>query len=39
MRLKSFLSVFEEGSFVWITVEGEAICYAFQFDKEGLTQI
>ena len=30
----SFLSVSEDGSFVWIAVEGGAICYAFQFDKE-----
>ena len=33
----SFLSVSEEGSFVWIVVEGGVIFYAFQFDKEGLT--
>ena len=33
----SFLSISKEGSFVWIAVEGEAICCAFQFDKEGLT--
>ena len=33
----SFLSIFEEGSFVWIAVEVGAICCAFQFDKEGLT--
>ena len=30
----SFLSVFKEGSFVWITIEGGVICCAFQFDKE-----
>ena len=29
-----FLSVSEEGSFLWIVVEGGAICCAFQFDKE-----
>ena len=29
-----FLSVSEEGSFVWIIVEGGVICLAFQFDKE-----
>ena len=28
---------FEEGSFVWMVVEGGAIYCAFQFDKEGLT--
>ena len=34
----SFLSVSEEGSFVWIVVvEGGVIFYGFQFDKEGLT--
>ena len=33
----SFLSVSKEGSFVWIAIEGGAICYAFQLDKEGLT--
>ena len=33
----SFPLVSEEGSFVWIAVEGRAICCAFQFDKEGLT--
>ena len=33
----SFLSVSEEGSFVWIDVEGGVICCAFQFDKEVLT--
>ena len=33
----SFLSVSEEGSFVWIVVEGGAICCAFQFEKEDLT--
>ena len=32
-----FLSISEEGSFVWIAVEGRAICRALQFDKEGLT--
>ena len=32
----SFLSVSEEGSFVWIAVEGGVICCAFHFDKEGL---
>ena len=32
----SFLSVSEEGSFVWIVVEGGAIYCAFQFDKGGL---
>ena len=32
-----FLSVFEESLFVWIAVEGGAICCTFQFDKEGLT--
>ena len=36
MLAHSFLSVSEEGSFVWIAIEGGAICYAFQFDKEGL---
>ena len=30
-----FLSVSEEGSFMWI--EGGAVYCAFQFDKEGLT--
>ena len=28
--------VFQEGSFVWIVVEGGEIYYAFQFDKEGI---
>ena len=36
MLAHSFLSVSEEGSFVWIAVEGRAICCAFQFDKEDL---
>ena len=30
----SFLSVSEEGSFMWIAVKGGAICCAFQFNKE-----
>ena len=33
----SFISVFEEGSFVWMAVEGGVICCAFQFDEESLT--
>ena len=33
----SFLSVSKEGSFVWIAVEGGAICCAFQLENEGLT--
>ena len=37
MLAHSFLSVSEEGLFVWIAVEGEAICCTFQFEKEGLT--
>ena len=32
MQAHSFLSVSEEGLFVWIAVEGGAIYYTFQFD-------
>ena len=32
-----FLAISEEDSFMWIVVEGGAICCAFEFDNEGLT--
>ena len=34
MLAHSFLSVSEEGLFMWIVVEGGTICCAFQFNKE-----
>ena len=37
MLAHSFLSVSEDGLLVWIVVEGGAIYFTFQFDKEGLT--
>ena len=36
MLVYSFLSVFEEGSFMWIVVEGRVVYCTFQFEKEGL---
>ena len=39
MLAHSFISVSKEGLFVWIVVKDEAICCAFQFDKEGLTHV